>query len=318
MGEQTRGRAARAPDAEVIVQYDIPDSPVDPDLLLFDEGIEASVDADSEFPDESVESYVPPYVPDPPPAPPAQDRVRTYEEKSPRWFRTLVLLAVALVITAIAAVLHSQGVLEEWAARLTPKPMGADSVAAPESENATTRPPVRPDPVAGTRPPSDDPRHGNLQPPIRTEGTAKPFPDQEPIGRRLPDPRRALDHPAPPITVRTSDNREITLLPGEILVELRNGNFLKGRLHKITPVALRLAMKGGYVDVELTRLRAPKGEGDAPYKSYRTYPRTRLYLVTGEVLSGRLLKSTDDEVELVFPSGKVALRRDMVSRMQRY
>jgi small nuclear ribonucleoprotein (snRNP)-like protein len=300
----------------VTVSHDISDGPVDPDLLVLEEGLEDMAAVDSEFPPEPVESYVPPYIPDPPPEARAKDRVRTYEEKAPPWFRILVLLAVALVITAVGAVLHNQGTLEEWATRLTPPAQDAEEIAAAEPAPNETDP-IRPGPVTepNTDPVKPDPVVTG--PPIRTNGKAKPFPKPGPIDRKLPDPRGELDAAFPPIVVETSGKRKITLLAGEILVELRNGNFLKGRLHKITDKALRLVMDGGYVDVELSRLRASEGEGDAPYKSVKTYPRVRVCLVTGEVLTGRLLKSDDEQVELVFLSGKVAFRRDMVRRMMR-
>jgi hypothetical protein len=300
---------------EVTVSHEVPETPVEPDLLVLDEGMGSASTAETDFPAEPVESYVPPYVPDPPPEAPAEDRVRRFEEKAPPWFRILVLLAVALVITAVGAVLHDQGMLEKWAAQLTPA-VEEEPVVAVEphvTEPEPSRAGDRPEPGPGTKPvvpPRDDPGA-----PIRTNGTAKPFPEPEPIARHLPDPRATLEPTLPPIVVEMSNRRKVTLLAGEILVELRNGNFLKGRLHKITEEALRLAMNGGYVDVELSRLRATEGEGDAPYRSVKAYPRARVFLVTGEILTGRLLKSNETQVELVFPSGKVALRRDMVRRL---
>jgi small nuclear ribonucleoprotein (snRNP)-like protein len=119
------------------------------------------------------------------------------------------------------------------------------------------------------------------------------------------------------VIVRTSDDREIELAEGEILVELRNGNYLKGRLHKVTHRELRLAMPGGYVDVELSRLRSAFGEGEPPCRSIESYPIARVRLKTGEVLRGRLLRSTEQDVELVFPSGRIVLRRDMVRYVDR-
>ena len=85
----------------------------------------------------------------------------------------------------------------------------------------------------------------------------------------------------------------------------------------MTDAYLRLVMAGGYVDVELSRLRKPPEKDEGSVRSIESYPRARVQLVTGEVLAGRLVRSEEEDVELVFPSGRVVLRRDMVKYIDR-
>jgi len=285
----------------------------DPDLLVLDEGEMAALGDPPGVEDldpEPVDSYVPPYVPDPPPESAEHRRVHVYRTKSPRWFRLLVLMAFALIVLATLSVLHRQGYLERWFSELRgpdeDRPMTVVEKPTPPADPAPVV--VKPEPPV-VKPTPEPP----VEPPVRP-----PYVVHVPGPERLPDPQKAPGPDAPkPLVVRTTGNREVTLLEGEILVELRNGNFLKGRLHKLTAECLRLAMAGGYVDVELSRLRATTKKGAGPLRPVSAYPRGSVQLVTGEILKGRLMKITAKEVELVFPSGKVVLRRDMVKYVLR-
>ncbi len=287
------------------------DTRTDPDLLVLDEGEMAALGAPPGVDDldpEPVDSYVPPYVPDPPPESAEHRRVHVYRSKSPRWFRLLILTASALIILAAVSVLHRQGYLETWFSELR----GPDEAPPVEAASKPT-PPVDAAPVVDKPEPPIVKPDPPVEPPVRP-----PYVVHVPAVERLPDPGKAPGPAGPkPLVVRTSGDREVTLLEGEILVELRNGNFLKGRLHKLTAECLRLAMAGGYVDVELSRLRATTKKGDGPLRPVSAYPRGSVQLVTGEILKGRLMKITEKEVELVFPSGKVVLRRDMVKYVLR-
>jgi len=295
------------------------DQRTDPDLLVLDEGDMAALGEPPGIEDlepEPVDSYVPPYVPDPPPESLEHRRVHVYRTRSPRWFRVLILTAIGLILLAGASILHRQGYLEKWFSELRGPDENPQTAVADESDPATDPAPETPDTKPGPKPPTvkPDPKPDpEPDPPVRPPYLV-PVPEVE----RLPDPKKAPRPEGPqPLVVRTSNNREVTLLEGEILVELRNGNFLKGRLHKLTAESLRLAMAGGYVDVELSRLRSTRKNGDGPLRPVSAYPLASVRLVTGEVLKGRLMKSTEREVELVFPSGKVVLRRDMVKLVWR-
>jgi hypothetical protein len=312
MEKRTHSRVTGMPASEDVLDdrmHEEPDARVDPDLLVLDEGEAAKLLRAEELEPEPVDSYVPPYVPDPPPET-AEDRtVRVYRTKSPRWFRMLFLAAFALIVAAAGSVLHRQGYLERWFSQLRgpDEPVVAEVLPEPPLPDPATGPTDRPaDPVTPVEP---DPPEDPDPPPY--DGP-RPPPDDP-----LPDPAEDLRPKPKTIEVELSDNRKVTLLAGEILVELRNGNYLKGRLHKVTDDILRLAMAGGYVDVKLSRLRKADGPGDAPVQPITAFPRAEVLLKTGEHLRGRLKRRTETEVELVFPSGKIVLRNDMVKYVWR-
>jgi hypothetical protein len=278
-----------------------PEAPEEPDYPSGE-----LVGVEDGFSPEPVDSYVPPYVPDPPPEIPASQRVRSHSTRSPRWFRVLFWTAVLCLVGAIGALVHRTGKLEEWFAVLLRADEGVQEIdPSPGPGPGPDRPASDPDPVPDPVPvPVPDPRPVPKDP--------EPLPRPEPRDP-LPDPGAEILKAAPPLVVETHDNQKVTLQEGEILVELQNGNYLKGRLHTVTPKLLKLAVKGGHVTVEMSRLKKiPTDAEESPFRTFESYPRARVQLVTGEVLRGRLLRSTEDEVELVFPSGRVVLRRDMV------
>jgi len=246
--------------------------------------------------------------------------------KPARW-RTLGLAAAALLVAgALVAFYLPRKKGDGPAVAKAPQPRPAP---APRKEPAP-----RPEPPP---PPAPTP----VEPEVaRSEPAPEPTPEPEPVPAPATPPRPAesvttvaealssmlsrafarpgtavaLDEGGIEVTLR--DNTTVTLAPGESLVELKNGNYFKGRIHHLSQQALTMAFAYGRIRIPMGELLQIVPRGSPDYLPLGSFPEAAIRLANGNRLTGRVLKETGDRVILGYPSARIVVSRSAIAEVQ--
>ena len=279
---------------------------------------------------------VPP--PPPPPPPPQIERGRSPSEvgRKPRGLSRraagrIAVTAVLMVLLAVVSLLASRGDLQRWTQSAADRldemlrdEVPADLADAGETPRAAPRSsPKR----SGTATRLPDPLDAKRRPPVIDDGgrdgeiavDALPTIDFATGDPDEPDDEDGVEFdllPTGPIEVEIEGHGTFVLQPGEVLIELKNGNFLQGRLLKVTDRILRLILEGGHVDIALERLKRDDDELER-FRTLRHLPVRTILLRSGERVQGRILEVTETHVDMLFPTARVVFQRGEVEKIEK-
>jgi hypothetical protein len=108
----------------------------------------------------------------------------------------------------------------------------------------------------------------------------------------------------------------VTLAPGESLVELKNGNYFKGRIHQLSQEALTMSFAYGRIRIQMEELLQIVPRGSPDYLPLGSFPEAAIRLANGNRLTGRVLKETGDRVILGYPSARIVISRAAIAEVQ--
>ncbi|MEW6742599.1 MAG: hypothetical protein AB1486_07555 [Planctomycetota bacterium] len=112
-----------------------------------------------------------------------------------------------------------------------------------------------------------------------------------------------------PVEVIVAGDNKILLYKDETIVELKNGNYFKGKIKKLSDDAITLYYDKGEYTFSMLELKQIVPPGSREYLPLDRFPEASVCLANGSRFRGRVIKDDEEKIVVGYPAGRLTFRR---------